>query len=259
MTAPRPSGVDPAADKTVAVDVLPGSVDRYPDCDAVVCIDVILDCTALVTAAAAGRRAVTARTLEEALALIGERERPLYCADPGAVLRPGTRHCSLLDVVQEDDPARPLVVAGSPGAELIANAASVPALYLACLRNVSATVDWLAARHRRVVLIGAGSGGDYRCEDQMVAAWMGRRLLERGFSAQSMATNESVTRWGEADAALAGWGKSAEELRRRGRYADLELVLGCVDDLALVCMARGGEVRAEPAGKDLASQSGSAA
>lgn len=259
MTAARASAADPPAGQTVAIDVLPGSVYRYPDCDAVVCIDVILDCTALVSAAAVRRRAVVARTVEEAMALFGERDRPLYCSDPGAAPRPGARACTLLDVVKEDDPSRPLVVAGSPGAELIANAAGVPALYLACLRNVSATVEWVATRHQRVVLIGAGSGGDYRCEDQMVAAWIGRRLLERGFAADSMATTESVTRWGDADAALAGWGKSAEELRRHGRYADLELVLGCVDDLALVCMARGGEVRCEPEGNGLASQTGSAA
>jgi phosphosulfolactate phosphohydrolase-like enzyme len=158
----------------------------------------------------------------------------------------------------EADPGRPLVVACSPGAELISRCSGGPTLYVACLRNVSATVERLAARHERVALIGAGAAGEYRCEDQMVASWIARRLLERGFAAHSLVTTEAVTRWGEADAALAGWGKSAEELRRRGRQADLDLVLGGVDDLPVVCTARGGVVQVEPEGGGL-TQAGSAA
>jgi hypothetical protein len=127
----------------VAVDVLPDSVHRYLDFDAVVSIDVILDSTLLVTAAAAGRRALAVRALDDARGLIAERQRRLLCGE------------------------------------------------------------------------GVGS--------------------------------------------LPGWGKSAEELRRRGRRPDLELVLGAVDDLAVVCTARGGVVVVAPEGDGRTRSAGSAA
>jgi phosphosulfolactate phosphohydrolase-like enzyme len=260
MSAPRSSGGGAAAvGKTVAVDILPDSIYRYLDFDAVVCIDVILDCTLLVTAAAAGRRALAVRVFEDARGLFTERDRPLFCGE-GLGLLPGEpRPASLSDLLNEPDRARPLVVACSPGADLITRSANAAQLYLACLRNVSATVERLATRHQRVALIGAGAAGEYRCEDQMVAAWMARRLLERGFAPHSLVTTDAVTRWGEADVALAGWGKSAEELRRRGRKVDLELVLGCVDDLPVVCTARGGVVQLEPGGDGQTHRAGSAA
>jgi phosphosulfolactate phosphohydrolase-like enzyme len=245
-----------SASRAVAIDILPDSVYHYFDFDAVVCIDVILDSTLLVTAAAAGRRALAVRGLEQVLALFTESNWPLLHVEGSPT--PKVRTTGLAELLKDEDPGRAMVVAGSPGADLIAKASGVAALYVACLRNVSATVERLA-RHERVALIGAGSGGEYRCEDQMVAAWIARLLLERGFVAHSLGTAESVTRWGGADAALAGWGKSAEELRRRGRKADLDLVLGCLDDLSVVCIARDGEVVVEPEGDGLSRRAGSAA
>jgi phosphosulfolactate phosphohydrolase-like enzyme len=260
MSAPRPSGAGAAdAGRTVAIDILPDSIYRYVDFDAVVCIDVILDCTLLVTAAAGGRRALAVRAFEDARGLFTERDRPLFCGE-GLGLLPGEpRPAGLTDLLNEPDPGRPLVVACSPGADLITRPANAARLYLACLRNVSATVERLATQHQRVALIGAGAAGEYRCEDQMVAAWIARRLLDQGFVPHSLVTTEAITRWGEADAALAGWGKSAEDLRRRGRQADLDLVLGGVDDLPVVCTARGGVVLLEPEGHGVARRAGSAA
>jgi hypothetical protein len=246
-----------SASRTVAIDILPDSVYHYADFDAIVCIDVILDSTLLVTAAAAGRRALALRGLDQVLALFTATNWPLLYTEGAPA--PKVRTSGLADLVTCDNPARAMVAAGSPGAELIAKAAGARALYVACLRNVSATLERLAARYQHVALIGAGSSGEYRCEDQMVAAWIGRRLLGRGFVAHSLGTTEAINRWGEADAALAGWGKSAEELRRRGWKADLDLVLSCVDDLPVVCTVRDGEVVVEPEGDGVTRRAGSAA
>ena len=50
-------------------------------------------------------------------------------------------------------------------------------MYVACLRNYSALIAYLAAHHPMVAVIGAGSRGEFREEDQLCCAWIAEGLL----------------------------------------------------------------------------------
>jgi phosphosulfolactate phosphohydrolase-like enzyme len=131
----------------------------------------------------------------------------------------------------------------SPAAQVLYNAQAAPAVYVACLRNMSATAELLAQRHDRVTLVGAGFGGQVRYEDQMVAAWIACKLIEKGFEPAGLPTVREVERWARVDLSVAALGRGAEHLRRLGRGRELDFVLSRVDDLQVVCRFHAGEMR----------------
>jgi phosphosulfolactate phosphohydrolase-like enzyme len=231
--------------RRITIDILPDSACRYPDYDAIVCIDVLLAGTTLVTAASQGRRVFAARGPEEALALAGPVPDPLLAHDlaAGRSAAPVGIRVGPTALTRFVPAGRALVLI-SPFAELLANASGPRQTFVASLRNLSATVAALEG-HERVAFIGMGSGTEVRFEDQMAAAFMARRLLDRGFEVDGLATRSQVDRWAGADVALLSWGKSAEELRTTGHHEDLDFVLGAVDDLPIVCRYDRGEVRGE--------------
>jgi 2-phosphosulfolactate phosphatase len=234
--------------RTVKVDAFPDSAFRYLGREALVCIDVIDASTSAVTALAQGRRTFIAGDAREAAELCDRVPDALLLGDP--VPAPPRRGERPLRSEGSTSPAalsrrgdrRPLVLLDPPGTRLIANCAGGGEVYLACLRNLSATADFLASRHDDVVLLAAGYGGDFRCEDQLVAARIARALVARGFKPEDAATVDVVERWGTVDVSLLGWGWSAGYLRRLGRHADVEFILRQVDDLPLVCRYERREV-----------------
>jgi phosphosulfolactate phosphohydrolase-like enzyme len=231
--------------RRVKVDALPDSAFRYLEFDAIVCIDVIVASTTVVTSVAQGRRTFPARSVEEAKALADLLTDPVLAGDVAGKQPDGFELGSgPAGVARRSDVHRPLVLVSAPGTQLIINSGGGPSVYVASFRNISATVDVVASRHHRVAVLGAGYGGEFRCEDQMAAAWITHRLMERGFESDDINTSDLVKRWAEADISLAGWGKSAEYLRRLGQREDLDFVLNRVDDLGLVCRYEDGEVRA---------------
>jgi phosphosulfolactate phosphohydrolase-like enzyme len=139
------------------------------------------------------------------------------------------------------DVTRPLVLV-STWSGLLAESAGKSVVYVACFRNLQATVDRLADEHTRVALLSAGFGGEERCEDRIAAAWIARKLVERGFEPDGMTTVQEMASWGDADMSLVSWGKSADYLRRQKRDQELEFVLGHHDDLSLVCRYEAGEI-----------------
>src|SRR5262245_4487934 len=177
------------SERVVKIDAFPESAFRYLDYDGIVCIDVIRATTTLVTSVAQGRRSHAFATPEEA--------RQFKAGDPSAILageRGGTMpegfemQNSPAQLARLSDQSRPLALVSSAGTELIVNASNARAVYVVCLRNMTATVDVLADSHDRVALLGAGSRGEFRCEDQLVAAWMAGQLLERGFRPECQET-----------------------------------------------------------------------
>jgi len=230
--------------RTVAIDTSPESAFRHRERDAVACIDVMLATTTLVTAVARGRRAFVAAGAPDLRALQTRLGEALVVGSPDG--GPG-------DFEVPDGPCavgriggdqRPIVLLSPPGTELIANAAEGGAVMLACFRNLSATAAALA-RHRQVALLAAGCREEFSCEDQMAAAWIAERLLQRGFETEDRRTADLVRRWTGIAPSLAGWGNSAALLRREGRSEEVDFVIGHVDDLALVCLFEANDVRLE--------------
>ena len=228
--------------KTVKIDAFPESAFRYLDDYAVVCIDVLSASTTIVTAVGQGRVAVPAYDRDQALRLsYGLPEALLAVEEAG----PPTLSAELRNgpaALSRRADARPLVVAGTTGTELLINAAGARATYVACLRNITATIEYLAAHHSRVVLLGAGWGNEFRCEDQMAAARIAAGLMWEGFEAEDLTTEDLVTRWSQAELDMVALGKTAAYLKRWGQQEDVDFVLAHVDDMDVVCRYREGRV-----------------
>ncbi len=231
--------------RSVVIDAFPESAFRHRDCDAVVCIDVMLTTTTLVTAAALGRRAFVAGSPRELRELAAGLTGALTAArledgPPGWVEGPD----SPSHLIRTNGDQRPLLLWSPPGTELITNAAAGGSVLLAGFRNLSATAAALA-HHRRIALLTAGCRQELSCEDQMAAAWIAERLLDSGFDAADRRTGDMVRRWTGIAPSLAGWGNSAAHLRQAGRGEDVDFVIAHVDDVEGACVCEGGEVRLE--------------
>jgi phosphosulfolactate phosphohydrolase-like enzyme len=235
--------VGPRRKREVVIDALAEGAQRNSN-SAVVCIDVLLSSSTLVTAAAGGRRVAAAATLERGRACAAAFEDEVLLlneAEPPIQLVPGRDQPGLARLEGPGD-RRPFVLV-SPSIEVLERAAGAPAVYVACLRNLSATVDALAELHDQVAIVGAGHGNETRCEDQLAAAWMARQLVTMGYEPAGHQTVREMDRWALADLSVVALGRGAEHWRRQGREQDVDFVLSRVDDLELVCVYEEGKIR----------------
>jgi 2-phosphosulfolactate phosphatase len=228
---------------TVIIDCFPESAERYPAPYVVVAIDVIRATTTATTALAAGRRVFPARTSDEALIVASTLDRPLLAGELGGNMPFGFEMTnSPAHIDRRTDTDRPMVLVSSSGTQLMLSAGASEGVYLACLRNYGALAEHLARRHPHVAVIGAGTRGQFRREDQFGCAMVAQRLMELGYSPENRQTREYVRRWQGAPVDSLRDGRSAEYLRSSGQEEDLEFVLGHVDDLSTVPSLVNGEL-----------------
>jgi 2-phosphosulfolactate phosphatase len=102
---------------------------------------------------------------------------------------------------------------------------------------------YLVGRHSRIALIGAGSKGEFREEDQICCAWIAAGLMSRGYPAANSRTAEIVNRWRDAPPRACLCSPSVDFLKRTGQLHDLDFILAHIDDLHQVFEVRDGEVR----------------
>jgi len=231
---------------TVVIDCFPESAARHRDA-ALVAVDVIRATTTAVTAAAAGWRCYPTPSLEAAVPLAAHLPNPLLVGELGGNMPFGfdmTNSPAALTL--RTDIHRPLILISTSGTQLIAQGAAHPACYVACLRNYRAQAEHLVAGHPRVAVIGAGSRGEFREEDQLCCAWIAEELIRVGYAAADRTTEEIVARWSGAPADAFLGSKSVEYLRRSGQLQDLEFILEHVDDLHAVFAVREGVVSMLP-------------
>jgi 2-phosphosulfolactate phosphatase len=238
--------------KRLKIDAFPESAFRYVEYDAIVCIDVLLATTTAVTGAALGRPVMPVASLEDALELGRQLKEPLMAGEVKGEQPVGFEiPNSPVALIRRTDVERPMVLLSSSGTHLIVNSSSLgngpgPRVYVACFRNMSATAEYLASRHQRVALLGAGTRGEFRCEDQMGSAWIAKRLMARGFEAEDDNSANLVRRWSTADISLVAWGKSADSMRRSNQLEDLDFVLTHLDDLDFACELDAGVISRVP-------------
>ena len=167
--------------KRVIIDCLPESVERYRPGWAIVAVDVIRATTTATTAAATGRRCFPAPTAEAAMAIANKLDNPLLAGDSNstlpAIFEMGN---SPSHMASRADTHRPLVLVSSSGTKVIHEAAGCAATYLGCFRSHTVLAGYLAQRHARVAVIGAGSKGEFREEDQICCAWIAAGLMKKG-------------------------------------------------------------------------------
>jgi 2-phosphosulfolactate phosphatase len=230
--------------KSVVIDFLPESVSRYRAGWAIVVVDVIRATTTAITAAATGRRCFPAPTIEAALALAKELKNPLLAGESSGEMPAGFElDNSPAQLIGRTDMHRPLVLVSSSGTKVIHEATGCEATYLGCFRNHSALTGYLADRHARVAIIGAGSKGEFREEDQICCAWIAAGLVSCGYGPESPRTALIMNRWRDAPPQACLCSRSVDFLKRTGRLSDLDFVLGHIDDLRAVFPVQDRQVK----------------
>jgi 2-phosphosulfolactate phosphatase len=228
---------------TVIIDCFPESAERYRDRYAIVVVDVIRATTVATTAVSMGRRVFPAKTADEACVIAANLKDPLLVGELGGNKPYGFDMTnSPVQVAARVDVHRPMVLVSSSGTQLLLNAVGREAVYLACFRNFSAVARHVDGRHERIALLGAGSRGQFRREDQIGCAWVAEKLLQAGYHSETQKTSDLVSRWHNANANEIRSGKSAEYLTRSGQQEDLEFILDHIDDLDTVPSLVNGEL-----------------
>jgi len=233
-----------AMEKRFVIEGPPERVERYRPGYAVVTIDVIRATTTAITAVATGRRCFPAPSLDGARRLASILENPILAGELDGDMPTGFDiNNSPAELYLRSDISRPLVLLSSSGSKLMCRAMGSDAVYVACFRNCSSLSRELVAQgYPRIALLGAGSRGDFREEDQLCCAWIGVELARRGYAPQDRRTLEIVDRWANAQPRDCLISKSVDYLRRTGQLADLDFILNRVDDLDAAFVLQGGEI-----------------
>ena len=229
-------------ERTVVIDVFHDSVDAYLDGHAVVAVDVIRSMTTAITAVTSGRRCFPVPSIEAALPLAARLTNPLLVGELGGNMPYGWHmNNSPAELDLRSDVSRPMILLSTSGTRLICEAQRAPRVYAECLSNYRAQVTHLAGRWPRIALLGAGTRGEFREEDQMCCAWIAGGLVEAGYRTDAK-TAALVERWREAPATAFLGGKSTEYLKDTGQTRDLDFILSHIDSVSAVFPLRDGEL-----------------
>ena len=233
---------------TVAIDCYFSESGMCDHGQAVVAMDVIRATTTAITAVATGRRCFPVTSTEEGFHLSRHLDNPLLAGELGGIKPEGFElNNSPAEVAARQDVSRPLILLSTSGTKLLWSSRGADAVYLACFRNAMAVGDYLTNLYESITIIGAGTLGEFREEDQICAAWVAARLIDQGYSPANRRTAQIVDRWRDAPASACLSGNSAAYLRRSRQEADLDFVVSHVNDLEETFMFQHGEViRAVP-------------
>jgi 2-phosphosulfolactate phosphatase len=229
---------------TVAIDCFHEHLAPIGDREVIVAVDVIRATTTAVTAAAIGRRVYPAGSIEAAVRLAADLDRPILAGELGGVQPYGfdmQNSPTQMEALEESE--RPIILLSTSGTRLMAEAMRTAETYPGCLRNVTALAGYLARQGRDVRVLGADSRGEFREEDQLCAARIGRALAGAGYSLADRLTAEVIERWDGAGADAILESASARYLRDTGQQDDLSFVLDRIDDLDEVFVIDQDEVR----------------
>lgn len=235
--------METAREREIVIDCFPESVESHRNEDALIAVDVIRATTAVVTAVAQGRRCFPVPTLEAAVALAEELSNPLLVGELGGYMPFGFHlNNSPADIEGRTDVERPMVLLSTSGSRLICAGNGSQGMYVACLRNWKAAAGRLADRHRTIAVIGAGSRGEFREEDQLCCAWIAEELLGLGYKPRDARTADIIRKWSGVPLVEITRGASADYLRRTNQTRDLDFILTHVNDLDRIYRFKEGQV-----------------
>jgi 2-phosphosulfolactate phosphatase len=214
------------------IDSLPERAERYRKDHALVAVDVFRAATVILTALAAGRAVFPVSTVAEAWNAAARLPDAVLAGEQRGVVPAGFDLDNSPALLERLPGRKPLILLTSAGTRLLQACRGACAVYVACLRNLRSTAEHLAAREERIALIGAGTAGEARPEDQLVCAWIGQHLLAYGFTAEDAATVREVDEYRGRDLEeVLRDSPSASWLRASGKSRDLEFTLVHLDDM----------------------------
>jgi 2-phosphosulfolactate phosphatase len=223
--------------KSFAIDALPERAAHYRGDHALVAVDVFRATTVILTALAHGHDVHPAASITEALLAAARLAHPVLMGEQRGVVPSGFELDNSPAAIEKLEGGRPIVLLTSSGTVLLRNCAGARAVYVACLRNLQATAEHLATQEHSVALLGAGTQGQPRPEDQLACAWIGAYLEDHGFEPETERTIEDLRRYRGADLGQVIEGSvSTDWLRSVHKSHDVDFVLQHVDDLPCVAV-----------------------
>ena len=226
---------------TVTIDCFSEGFNGYGEGYAVVAVDVIRATTTAVTAVAVGRKCFPVSSITEAYRLADTLDEPLLVGELGGAMPYGFDLTnSPAQLARRKDVGRAVILLSTSGTQLIMSAPA--GVFVACLRNYCAQIDYLAGRYGKVLVIGAGTRGEFREEDQMCCAWIAEGLIAAGYQPGSKRTAQVVDHWSGVAADSFVGGKSTEYLRATDQLHDLDFILDTVNDTDAVFVRNREEI-----------------
>lgn len=229
--------------KTVVIDCFPDNVSAYQHGYAIVAVDVMRATTVAVTCVQLGRQCFPVPSLEAAVPLAARLRNPLLAGELGGSIPYGFDiNNSPADLVMRTDIHRPMLLLSTSGTRVICGAQPWQAVYVACLRNYRAQIAYLAEHHATVAVIGAGSRGEFRMEDQLCCAWIAEGLVRAGYAPENERTAAIIEQWSGAPVESITESASADYLRKSGQSRDIDYILAHVDDVDEVYLYEDGQI-----------------
>lgn len=228
---------------TFVIDCYAENRKQYPPEYAVVAIDVIRATTTATTALYLGREIYPAANADDAIVLAKSLKDPLLMGEMGGHVPYGfdLTNSPVQVMALSNIPSgyftnarRPLILVSSSGMPLVMSTLNNKATYLACLRNYKAVAAQIAGRYDKIAVIGAGTRGEFRREDQIGCAWVAKELRNLGYTAEDARSDEIIQKWDNCSTDVIRDGNSAKYLQRSGQMHDLEFILHHIDDLQVV-------------------------
>lgn len=221
---------------SVVIDCLQESTFRYRRSSVIVVVDVFRATTTATTALAMGRRVFPASSTDEAFVVASTLDNPILVGELGGNMPYGFDLTnSPAAVAKRTDVERPMILVSSSGAQLVMSSAGSQGVYLACFRNYSAVASWILNQgYESVAVLGAGTRGQFRVEDQMGCCWVADRLVQCGYEATTPQTRECILRWRSAEPETALQSESVRYLMESNQSDDVDFVLEHIDDVDTV-------------------------
>jgi 2-phosphosulfolactate phosphatase len=227
---------------TVAVRCYFDGLQSIPDTNAVVAIDVIRATTTAVTAVAMGRRCYPVASVEAAKELSTSLKDALLVGELGGVMATGFDMTNSPAELATRTDKRPIILLSSSGTQLIDRIRHRSRAFVACFRNYKATIRAVTNEGRSVTVIGAGTRGQFREEDQMCAAWIAAGLIDQGYIPCDTSTQELIRRWKPARPADFLVSESVSYLLRSNQMRDLDFILSHFDDVNSAFKVAGDQI-----------------
>jgi 2-phosphosulfolactate phosphatase len=229
--------------KKVAIDCLTESSKRYNQHEAAIVIDVIRSTTVASTVVETGRRCFFAPNVEEAVVIAKQLDNPLLMGEIGGNMPYGfDLKNSPVDLQEREERIRPIVLVSSSGIPLLASLKGCNSLFIACLRNWTATVNQLSTQYNYIYVLAAPTRGEFREEDKLCCAWITAELLNLGYKCADKKTENMVNEWKNQPVEICGKGNSAKYLRDTGQKKDLDFILTHVNDFNCALTVKGNEI-----------------